>query len=1123
MTDNLEERRRTFPAGEVLCGRFRVARLIGRGGMGDVYEADDLELGVTVALKTIRHDISDDPATLRRFKREVTLARHVTHPNVCRVFDLFIHHPPDGGPSKLVLTMELLRGETLARRLGRGGKIPAPKALGIVRDMAEGLAAAHRAGIVHRDLKCGNVFLVPTEDGGERAVLTDFGLACSPGPTHGDDSTATAPERFFGTPAYVSPEQLQGQPTGPASDIYSLGVVMYEMITGSRPFEGPSPMSAAVRRLVEEPTPPRRLVREVDARWQAVILRCLHRDPARRFARVEDVVAALTGEAAHLRLPRRVVAGVAAAAVLATALGVLWWHLQRPRPEGQRPSVAVLGLRDLRQDGHHAWLAPALAEMLATELSADQQLRLVPGQEVARVRTELGLDRVESFTRDTLTNLHRLLGSDYVLVGSYLALDENEPGTIRLDLRVQETDDGSVVASTSVRGSEAQLLDLVSDAGRRMRRQLGLGELSDEALRLARGLLPTSPEATRLYAQGLERLNAMDALAARDLLERAVAAEPGFPLAHAALAAAHADLGYVGQARQEAAEAARLADGLPREARLVVEAQQAAVAADWPRAIDVYRSLWTFFPDNPWYGMRLVEAQLDSGAVAAARETVERLRRSEAAEGPQLDLVAARVSGAAGDTEAQRELAARAAASSLDLGAKLLYARARRVEALALWELGRSEEARRVATEAAVVLEAVGDRQGEAQAAIFLATLDRAARRLDQAREDLHNALDIAAEIGDAGVRATALDALGDLALEEGDLDAAADLFDRALELYRETGNARFEARLLRARASVLRRRGDLQTSLADSVRAFDILDELGDRDAAAAALNSIAIIHKQQGRLDDAAVAFSRALTIKREIGDRRELATPLVNIGNVELARGRLDEAEAAFTEALDLAEEIDSDRHRSYALFGLGEIAAARDDLGAARGFHQRALDVRVASGQLAAAEASRLALALVELDAGNAAVAGELAARVLADAEKSLTPDLECWADAVAARAALGAGDLTRARELADAAAAAVTDDRSALTFVDITVARVEVAEGRPEAAVTRLTSRLDQCTREDLPSARFECLIALGEAQAAAGSTEDAAASLRQARDLAVELGSESSRREAERRLAALGE
>ncbi|HZN02937.1 MAG TPA: serine/threonine-protein kinase, partial [Candidatus Polarisedimenticolia bacterium] len=224
-----------FVPGTLLLGRYRVLGLLGRGGMGEVYRADDLKLGQTVALKFLPADLAQDAGRLARFHAEVRLARQVSHPSVCRVYDL---GDLDGQP---FLSMEYIDGENLSTLLRRIGRLPEDKATEVARQICAGLAAAHERGVVHRDLKPGNVMI----DGRGRARIADFGLAGAIGAEDGSRS---------GTPAYMAPEQLRGE-TGVASDLYALGLVLYELYTGKRAFRGETMAEIARSRDEAPPSP----------------------------------------------------------------------------------------------------------------------------------------------------------------------------------------------------------------------------------------------------------------------------------------------------------------------------------------------------------------------------------------------------------------------------------------------------------------------------------------------------------------------------------------------------------------------------------------------------------------------------------------------------------------------------------------------------------------------------------------------------------------------------------------------------------------------------------------------------------------------------------------------------
>jgi serine/threonine protein kinase len=315
---------------QLVGSRFRIIRYIAEGGMGTVYEAEDLQLHDHVALKTIRPEIASDPKAVERFKQEIRLGKRVTHPNVCRIHDLGTDRSHDG-TEFLFLTMQFLVGETLSSRIRRG-PIPKAEALPLIEDMADALSAAHEAEVIHRDFKSGNVMLVP---GVHRtcAIVTDFGLA------RGIRDGASR-WGLVGTVDYMAPEQIMGGEIAPATDIYALGVVMYEMVTGRRPFTGDSREDVAQKHLHDEPQPPRELSPHLDANWNEAILGCLRKLPSERFQSAAEVKEALVqdGDKARRRFPirrerttsiRLVALSIAASLALFT-VGLWWWRTARP-------------------------------------------------------------------------------------------------------------------------------------------------------------------------------------------------------------------------------------------------------------------------------------------------------------------------------------------------------------------------------------------------------------------------------------------------------------------------------------------------------------------------------------------------------------------------------------------------------------------------------------------------------------------------------------------------------------------------------------------------------------------------------------------------------------------------
>jgi tetratricopeptide (TPR) repeat protein len=348
-----------FSESQIVAGRYKIIRFVGHGGMGEVYEAQDLELKERVALKTLLPAIASDPRMIARFKQEIQLSRKISHPNVCRVFDL-ARHPADGSSSETVvfLTMEFLDGETLAGRLQRDGPLAPQTALPLLEQISEGLDAAHRAGIIHRDLKPSNIMLTPASEG-PRVVVTDFGLARSFVPS--GETTATLSGQPLGTPDYMAPELLTNHRATVSSDIYAMGMVAYKMVTGALPFASEAPLAAAILRSRAPVPAPRSLVPELDPAWDRAILKALDPDPTRRFSNAQEFVEALFGEAASVTVPlpvmtRRRVAGAIASVVVLAAGGVGWrtWSHYRDRLPAEAVAFYQQGVSDIHAGAYFA-------------------------------------------------------------------------------------------------------------------------------------------------------------------------------------------------------------------------------------------------------------------------------------------------------------------------------------------------------------------------------------------------------------------------------------------------------------------------------------------------------------------------------------------------------------------------------------------------------------------------------------------------------------------------------------------------------------------------------------------------------------------------------------------------
>jgi len=357
----------SFSVGELVLGRFKIVRALGSGGMGDVYEATDLELG-RIAMKTIRSEFAGSPEIISRFKKEVQLARKVGGPHVCRVHELFVLSGAAEGSPNLFLTMEFLDGITLTEKI-QAGPLPWRDAQSIAIEICAGLQSIHQAGIIHRDLKSRNVMLA-SRNGAACAVLMDFGLAREfTGPASENMASSSASGGIAGTPAYMAPEQFEGTKVSPATDVYALGIVFYELLTGKHPFAASTLAGSALLK-GRSPQPASSIQRGIPRHLDDVINKCLEYEAARRYQSAEELAAALgtppLSARALIQEPRRALRGwsilaTVFAVILLTAVGGIHWfrsHRYRP-PSSEVQRWYEMGTAALR-DGTYVKATRAL-------------------------------------------------------------------------------------------------------------------------------------------------------------------------------------------------------------------------------------------------------------------------------------------------------------------------------------------------------------------------------------------------------------------------------------------------------------------------------------------------------------------------------------------------------------------------------------------------------------------------------------------------------------------------------------------------------------------------------------------------------------------------------------------
>ncbi len=504
--------------GQTLLNRFEIIQFLGSGGLGEVYEACDRQQDVPIALKTLRSVLAYDRSAIASLRNEVNMARLVTHPNVCRIYDFHW----DSADSLPFVTMELLAGETLAQRIRNAGPFSVQTAAPIVDQMLAALDAAHQNGVIHRDFKSANVMLTDTQ----RAKVMDFGLARE---VESDLRTTLLTMGLAGTPAYMAPEQLRGEPATVVSDIHGLGVVLFEMMTGRWPFEGATALEIASRRLNEDAPSPRRYNRKLDRRWEYTILRCLSRDPARRLASVAAVRTCLGSWSPKLLLSRRRWIASGTAAIVLTALGTATYVTTHTRSV----VVEVFDIENHTQDSGLNYVCMGTTSEVIRRLAQMRNVRIIPAH---NIRSQAAVHTKAQF--------------------AFAGEVQNERGQLQLKVQLEDT---STRRPVWVQSFDRSRFDNLLD----MQKEIAAGATAKLKQYVITAPLPmlaavdnassvdqvASPTTSRLafdnYVRGtslLQEGSLESVRAAIDYFQRAVQDDPRFALAYASLAQAHLTL-----------------------------------------------------------------------------------------------------------------------------------------------------------------------------------------------------------------------------------------------------------------------------------------------------------------------------------------------------------------------------------------------------------------------------------------------------------------------------------------------------------------------------------------------------------------------------------------------------
>jgi eukaryotic-like serine/threonine-protein kinase len=533
-----------------------------------------------------------------------------------------------------------------------------------------------------------------------------------------------------------------------------------------------------------------------------------------------------------------------------------------------RRSVAVLGFRNLPGRPEDDWLSPVLSEMLDTELGTRGDLRMVSGEDVARVKQALPPTEDDSLSKRTLDRLRTNPGADVVVLGSYTSLPGDNDKRIRLDLRLQDTANGETIAEEAITGNQNDLFDLAAQAGSRLRHRLGLTANSSGDASAARLALPADQHSARLYVDGRDKLWAFDFLSARDLLVQAVAADPQFPLAHSALSEAWWHLGYANKARVEAQRAQELARDLAPEDRLLIAGQYWRAMNDPAKAVQTYQQLFHMFPDSLDYGLLLANAQINVQP-SAALQTIATLRRLPAPVGD----------------DARIDMTEASAWIGRDLGKA-------RAAAEAAIEKGRAQG------RPVLVARTYGFL---CQQGVGLGTSTQ------QVLNDCESARQSAIATNDRNGEATMMTDLAGMHYQQGDMVHAEQMFLMAIQQFREVGNPEGLA-VAMGNLAALRlgqgKLGEAERMLEASVPDYQAVE---DKEGVALTLNNLGDLSRQSGKLDAAETHYRQAKATAEEIESKSAVAYVLSGLGDVYKDRGDLAQSRASYEGALTFRKQI------------------------------------------------------------------------------------------------------------------------------------------------------------------------------------------------------------------------